>query len=81
MSKEVKVVKVVDWTIPYCGNNHYLPYGTIKVTDGTTTKCCKTKGDKWTDHEGYQYITFNRKRYKIINSGTMFYPQLSLEIV
>ncbi len=81
MEKEVRIVKVVKWTIPIFGNVHYLPYGILKVTDGVTTKNCKTKGDCWDDHDGYQYITFKRKRYKVINSGTLHFPMLSLKEV
>ncbi len=69
MENEVKIVKVVSWTFPYFGNVHFMPYGILRVTDGTDTKDCKTKGDTIYDDCGYQYITFKRKRYKVVNNG------------
>ena len=62
-------IKVADWTIPYCGNKHCVPYGTLIVSDGNRKERCKTKGDKW-DDIGPQYIVFNHRQYKVINKGT-----------
>lgn len=62
----VEVKRVLEWTIPYFGNCHIMPYGKLLVSDGITEKVCSTKGDKETDTDGYQYITFNRKRYEVI---------------
>ena len=70
----VRVKSVLGWTIPYFGNKHIMPYGTLLVTDGKTEKACKTKGDLYTDSEGYQYITFQRKRYEVINRGRLHGP-------
>ena len=81
MENKVVITSIVRWTIPIRGNSHFLPYGTLRVTDGVTTKNCRTKGDRWVDHDGYQYITFKRKRYKVINSGTLHFPMLSLKEV
>jgi len=64
---DVRIKRVVSWTIPYFGNDHIMPYGEFEVTDGTTTKYCKTKGDRLYDNCDYQYITFNRKRYKVVH--------------
>ena len=64
----VEVKRVLEWTIPYFGNCHIMPYGKLLVTDGETEKGCSTKGDKETDTDGYQYITFNRKRYEVIST-------------
>ena len=71
-------IKVADWTIPYCGNKHCVPYGTLIVSDGNRKERCKTKGDKWTDF-GPQYIVFNHRQYKVINKGTLNYPKIELE--
>ncbi len=62
----VEVKRVLEWTIPYFGNSHIMPYGKLLVSDGITEKVCSTKGDKETDTDGYQYITFKRKRYEVI---------------
>lgn len=64
--ERVYIKDLIEWTYPYFGNVHYVPYGKLLVSDGTTTKVCSTKGDKITDNVGYQYITFNRKRYKVV---------------
>lgn len=77
----VRIKRIVSWTIPYFGNVHCQPYGILEVTDGTTTKCCHTKGDKETDEVGYQYITFNRKRYEVVNEGRLHFPALRLRLV
>jgi hypothetical protein len=81
MKNKVEITSIVSWAIPFFGNSHFLPYGTLRVTDGVTTKNCQTKGDRLGDHDGYQYITFKRKRYKVINSGTLHFPMLSLKEV
>ncbi len=81
MENKVEITSVVSWAVPMCGNRHFMPYGTLRVTDGVTTKICQTKGDRWVDHDGYQYITFKRKRYKVINSGKLLFPILSLKEV
>lgn len=74
----IKIKSILSWTIPYFGNSHYCPYGVLQVTDGTTTKPCRTKGDTIYDTTGYQYITFNRRRYKVINNGRLYAPALTL---
>ncbi len=64
--ERVFIKDVIEWIYPYFGNVHCMPYGKLLVSDGTTTKVCPTKGDKITDNDGYQYITFKRKRYKVV---------------
>lgn len=73
-------VEIIKWCIPYFGNNHTMPYGILQVSDANKTQICKTKGDKIGeyDHSIGQYITFNRKRYKVINKGTMYSPKIEL---
>jgi len=73
-------IKVVDWNIPYCGNVHSIPYGTLIVSDGKRKERCKTKGDKW-DDIGPQYIVFNKRQYKVkyAEGHTMHSPKLELE--
>ena len=73
-------IKVADWTIPMYGNVHCMPYGTLIVSDGKRKERCKTKGDRWNDF-GPQYITFNKRRYNVINKGTMYNPKLELELI
>ena len=67
MEEQVRIKRIVAWTHPYFGNDHTMPYGTLEVTDGETTKLCRTKGDTvgTFDIHGCQYITFKRKPYKL----------------
>ena len=65
------IKRIVSWTFPYFGNIHIMPYGELEVTDGVDTKICKTKGDKYTDNEDYQYITFKRKRYLVCGTSSL----------
>jgi hypothetical protein len=74
----IHVKKLIDWTIPMCGNRHSIPYGVLLVTDGKTEQRCKTKNDLWTDH-GRQYIVFMCRRYYVINNGSLYYPALALQ--
>lgn len=74
----IRVKSLIDWTIPTYGNNHSIPYGVLLVTDGKTEERCKTKNDLWTDH-GRQYIVFKRRRYYVINKGSLYCPMLELE--
>lgn len=72
----VKIKQVLSWTIPFFGNDHIMPYGSLLVTDGTSERVCHTHGDRYYDNAGYQYITFNRRRYEVLASdhlarGTM----------
>ena len=69
--KKVRIKKVISWTIPYFGNRHTIPYGKLLVTDGETEKAVSTKGDTLDTYSRYgcQYITFNRKPYKLIHAG------------
>ena len=74
----VRIKAILNWTIPYFGNKHIMPYGTLLVTDGTEEKVCKTKGDLEYDNSDYQYITFQRKRYRVVNKGRLHCPALTL---
>lgn len=77
---EIKIQELLSYNIPYFGNVHTQPYFTAIVTDGKKTQVCKSKGDKVGDKEMYQYITFNRKRYKVFNTGTLYAPNLRLKL-
>lgn len=79
MANKIKLLRVLDYNIPMCGNKHYIPYFKCEVTDGTTTKIVKTHGDLVTDTPYTpQHIIFNRKRYKVVNVGTMYSPKIEL---
>ena len=73
-----RIKAVMEWVIPHFGNRHIMPYGKLLVTDGTKEKICKTKGDLEYDESDYQYITFQRKRYRVINNGSLYSPALTL---
>lgn len=67
-TKALRIKAVVKWVIPYFGNRHTMPYGKLEVTDGETTKVVSTKGDTLDTYPRYgcQYITFNRKPYRVV---------------
>lgn len=83
MTPQAKVVGFSCWTIPTFGNRHIVPYGTLIVSDGQHPKeYCKTKGDLYTDGAyAYQYIVFRKRKYRVVNRGTMYSPKLDLELV
>lgn len=66
--KQVRIKKIISWTIPYFGNRHTMPYGKLLVTDGETEKVVSTKGDTLDSYPKYycQYITFNQKPYEVV---------------
>ena len=70
---QVRIKKIVSWTIPFFGNRHTMPYGKLLVTDGETEKIVSTKGDTLESYERYycQYITFKRKPYAVV----MYYDE------
>lgn len=66
--EQVRIKKVISWTIPYFGNRHTMPYGKLLVTDGVDEKVVSTKGDTLDSYKRYgcQYITFKRKTYEVV---------------
>ncbi len=84
-TKNITIVSVrySDWIIPYFGNKHYTPYGTLKVkgiVDGNeVTQYCKTHGDMYGDKSPYQYIIFSGQRFIVRNTGSLHFPKLELE--
>lgn len=67
-NKQARVKRVIEWTIPYFGNRHTMPYGKLLVTDGIDEKVVTTKGDTLDSYKRYgcQYITFKRKTYEVV---------------
>ena len=65
---QVRVKRVLEWTIPYFGNRHTMPYGKLLVTDGVDEKVVSTKGDMLDSYKRYgcQYVTFKRKAYEVV---------------
>lgn len=79
--KRVRIRRVVEWVQPYFGNRHFMPYGKLEVTDGETSKIVKTKGDTLDEYDRYgcQYITFNRKPYRLVKYYEGHLNKLRLE--
>jgi len=65
---QVRVKRVMEWTTPYFGNRHTMPYGKLLVTDGETEEIVSTNGDTLDSYKRYgcQYITFKRKPYEVV---------------
>ena len=78
-------IKVKNWTIPLYGNKHTMPYGSLHIeirneNDGSINFIIvKTKGDCEGDKEGYQYVTINRQRYRVITESSMWNPKIELK--
>ena len=66
----IKIEKLKNYTVPYCGNKRRFSYGDLVVSDGEIRKTVKIQ------EEGVnQYVTFNRKRYYVRNAGTLYSPK------
>lgn len=69
----VSIKSIKSWTIPFFGNTHNFSYGVLVVSDGETTKECRTR------EEGpLTFITFKRKRYEVVNEGRLYEPKLTI---
>ena len=74
----VKILGIVEYILPMYGNRRCLPYGKLKVTDGTLTKVVPIKDG--TQADGWrQYFTFNRKRYWIKSVGSRHNPAYEVD--
>lgn len=69
----VTIEKVIDWTIPLFGNKRIFAYGKLLVSDGKKKRIVTMKEDYCGS-----YITFNRKRYRIKNNGSLYSPRLQV---
>lgn len=69
----IKIEMIKSYTIPLYGNKRSMPYAKLLVSDGITKKTVNTK-----EHKGSQYFTFNRKRYYIRNTGTLYNPTFTI---
>ena len=78
---DVILMDIVQWIIPTFGNRHIMPYGKLKVYDKKTgeIKIVKTRGDLATDNPTPQHIFFKRRKYLVVNSGTLWFPKLKLQ--
>ena len=68
----LKVTRQV-WNIPTYDNKHNLPYGYVDVSDGKEIRRCTIKYEN-----GYMYTTFKRKRYGLVNKGSLYLPNLCI---
>lgn len=82
----VEVIKIKRYAIPMGTRNKFdSPHGELIVTDGKVTKCVRFGYMR--DEFGAQlppceqYVTFQRKRYKYHNVGTLWNPKFALEEV
>lgn len=70
----MKILKILEYTIPMFGNIRCMPYGKLLVSDGTKEKVVNIKDDK-----ERQYFTFDRKRFYIKQTGSLYNPNYELE--
>lgn len=68
----MKILGIVEYTIPMFGNRRRLPYGKLRVTDdeGINSKVVDIKDRD----DGSQYVIYQRKRYGITNAGSLYHP-------
>lgn len=69
--RALRIVKLIDYTIPLYDNKRINPYGKLMVTDDELGKIVDIK----IDENFNNYFTFKRKRYYIENIGSLYYPK------
>lgn len=70
-----EVKGIISYTIPMFGNRRALPYGDLLISDGTTSKVCRIRDSI----DGGQYVTFKRRRYPVVNIGSLYSPAYKLK--
>lgn len=73
----LKIVKIVNYTIPYLGNRRSAPYAKLLVDGPSGAKIVETKElDCWPFTD---YIVYARKRYSVRNVGSLYSPHYVFE--
>lgn len=67
------IEKIVDYTIPFYGNRRLFPYATLYICDGKNRRIIKTEEDV-----NGSYFIFNRKKYRVVNHGSLYNPKLQV---
>lgn len=67
----MKCVEILSYTIPLCGNRRIFPYGRMRIEHNGEETVVRF-GE--VDPEGFNYITFNRKKYRFCNAGSLYNP-------
>lgn len=73
-----QILRIVKWVVPMFGNDFSEPYGTLEITDGATTRLCRTHQAAAGQAYFPQYVCFNRRRWLVKNTGTLTHPQIGL---
>lgn len=67
----MECIEILSYTIPLYGNRRIFPYGRMKIEhEGEETVV--RFGE--VDSEGLYYITYNRKKYRFRNVGSLYNP-------
>lgn len=67
----MECIEILSYTIPLYGNRRIFPYGRVKIEhEGEETVV--RFGE--VDSEGLYYITYNRKKYRFRNVGSLYDP-------
>ena len=64
-----EVKGIISYTIPMFGNRRALPYGDLLI------KVCRIRDSI----DGGQYVTFKRRRYPVVNIGSLYSPAYKLK--
>lgn len=69
----MKIIGIEAYTVPMFGNRRSLPYGKLRVADdeGKNPRIVDIKDGE----AGNQYVTYQRKRYGVINTGSLYSPR------
>lgn len=60
-----EVKGIISYTIPMFGNRRALPYGDLLIIRDS--------------RDGEQYVTFKRRRYPVVNIGSLYSPAYKLK--
>jgi hypothetical protein len=74
-------IYVHQWVVPYIGNKHTLPYGTLRIVVDDDKLGEYAIFSKIHTSESYkQYVIIDKKRYIVTNVGRLYNPKIQLEL-
>lgn len=74
----LQILGCTGYTVPTYGSNRSEPYGDLTVNGYAGQKVCPVKEESCVvngEHLFYQYIIYNRKRYRVRNGGGVYGPR------
>lgn len=71
---------ITKWVVPLYGNRFSQPYGVILCSDGTVQQICRTRQPEGGEGCFAQYVFFRRRKYLVVNDGSLYRPKLRLAL-